>query len=285
MRKSLYTLNVDGYAPPITALTYPLLEHYARKIGAEFHVIDSRRWPKYPVVYEKLQIHNLAAKHGDEWSIYIDSDALVHPETIDFSCFIPKDTVAHNGNDMASIRWRYDRYFMRDGRNIGSCNWNTWASEWCRDLWTPLDIPLEEAVSSIFATPHELNTVIVNDHLIDDYALSRNIARFGLKFTTLTEVQKRLGFGDDTFFFWHLYTDPIDVKVRKMGHVLRVWDLPKHLTPALPPLLELIANEDEEERKRKETDEYERRVAETLMELRIKMGAAERLKLESADAQ
>lgn len=275
--KSLYTLNVGGYAPQLTALTYPLLQHYARKIGAEFYIIESRKWPKYPVVYEKLQIYDLAAKRGDEWSIYLDSDALVHPETVDFSAFIPKDTVAHNGNDMASIRWRYDHYFLRDGRNIGSCDWNTWASDWCRDLWAPLDIPYDQAVSNIFATPHELNTVITNDHLIDDYALSRNIARFGLKFTTLQEVQKRLGF-DNAFFFWHLYTDPIDVKWRKMGRVLRDWNLPKHLTPELPPLLELLAAEDEEERKRKEQEEHERKVAEAVEALKIRMEAEERVR-------
>ena len=36
MRKTLYVLNVEGYAPQITALTYPLLRYYADRIGAEF---------------------------------------------------------------------------------------------------------------------------------------------------------------------------------------------------------------------------------------------------------
>jgi hypothetical protein len=235
MRKTLYTLNVGGYAPELTALTYPLLEHYARKIGAEFYVIESRKWPTFPVVYEKLQIHDLAAQRGDEWSIYIDSDALVHPETIDFSCFIPKDTVAHNGVDMAAIRWRYDYPFWRDGRNVGSCNWNSWASEWCRDLWTPLDIPLDEALSNIFPTVNELNTVITTDHLIDDYTLSRNIARFGLKVTSLMEIEKKLGF-TDAEFFWHQYTVSIEEKVKQMSEVLERWKLPRSLTPALSTL-------------------------------------------------
>jgi hypothetical protein len=225
MKKTLYTLNIGNFAPEICALTYPLLKHYARRLGAEFYVITERKWPKYPVVYEKIQIHELARERGDEWSVYFDSDALVHPETIDFSNYIPRDTVAHNGTDFANIRWRYDYPFWRDGRNIGSCNWCTWASEWCRDLWTPLDIPIEEALGNIYPTVNELNTVIETEHLIDDYTLSRNIARFGLKVTTLMEVEKRLGF-TEAEFFWHNYTDVISEKIKQMRETLDRWKIP-----------------------------------------------------------
>src|SRR5271168_5376308 len=72
VKKTIYTLNVGGYAPEICALTYPLLQAYARKIGADFHVIRDRKFPDWPVVYEKLQIHVLGKEHGDDWNIYID---------------------------------------------------------------------------------------------------------------------------------------------------------------------------------------------------------------------
>jgi hypothetical protein len=237
MRKTVYTLNVDGYAPEITALTYPLIRHYAQKIGAEFYIITDRKFPGWPVVYEKLQIHGLGDKRDDEWSIYLDSDTIVHPDTIDFSNYIPKNTVAHNGIDFANVRWRYDKYFWRDGRNLGSCNWNTWASEWCRDLWRPLEISLEEAVSNIHPIANELNTVITPDHLIDDYALSCNIARFGLKATTLMDVEKSLGFIDPAFF-WHEYTLTVPEKVKEMAWIIRLWKLPEKLAPAAGPLLD-----------------------------------------------
>jgi len=228
MRKTLYTLNVNGYAPEITKRTYPLLRYYAEKIGAEFFVIDSRKFPDWPVTYEKLQIKELAKERGDEWSFYIDSDALVHPETLDWTCYIPKNTVAHNGVDMGNVRWRFDEYFKRDGRSIGSCNWCTIASEWCLDLWTPLDIPLAQALEAIYPTVHELNTVITVDHLIDDYTLSRNIARYGLKLVTLGELEKTLGF-QQAEFFWHAYTIPIAEKVAEMDKVLDRWKIPKRL--------------------------------------------------------
>jgi len=210
MKKTVYTLNIDNYAPEITELTYPLLKHYAKKIDADFQIITERKYPDFPPVYEKLQIHELGK--NNDWNIYIDSDALVHPDMFDVTEFIHKDTVCHNGNDMANNRWRYDNYFRRDGRHIGSCNWFTIASDWCIDLWHPLEIPFEEAVQNIFPIQKEINTVITPDHLIDDYTLSRNIAKFGLKFTTVLQIMKNF---DDvsSSYFWHLYTVTIDQKV------------------------------------------------------------------------
>jgi hypothetical protein len=209
MRKTLYTLNVGDYAPEIRALTYPLMQRWARKIGAEFVEITERRFMGWPVVYEKLQIQRLGEERGDDWSLYLDADALVHPETPDWTCFLARDTIAHNGIDMGAVRWRYDAYFQRDGRNVGCCNWNTIASAWCRDLWTPLDITLAEALEKIHPTVDEEATGLIDPaHLIDDYALSRNVARYGLKVQTLVALEKQLGF-KDAGFYWHAYTIPV----------------------------------------------------------------------------
>jgi len=223
LKKTVFTLNVDNYAPEITELTYPLIKHYAHKIGAGFHIINERKYPGWPPVYEKLQIYDLAQEMGNDWNIYIDSDALIHPDFIDITNHLAKDTVAHNGRDPAGHRWRYDRFFLRDGRHIGSCNWFTIASDWCIDLWKPLDdMTLEEAVQNIFPTVAESNTVIKPDHLIDDYVLSRNIAKHGLKFTTFIDILSDLGCKNPGFL-WHLYTIPIEEKVVKMRQVLKTW--------------------------------------------------------------
>lgn len=229
MKKTLFTLNVDGYSPEITAMTYPLLKYYANKIGAEFYVIKDRRYPNWPVTYEKLQIYDLAKEMKNDWNIYIDSDAVIHPETPDWTIFLKKDTIAHNGNDFANIRWRYDKYFLRDGRHFGSCNWLTIASDWCTDLWTPVsDMTVEETISNIFPVVEELNTVITPDHLVDDYILSRNIAKFGLKTKTVNDILKDLNM-EKANFHWHLYTDPPAVKVQKMKELLDQWKIPKHI--------------------------------------------------------
>jgi hypothetical protein len=227
VKKTIFLLNIDNYAPEITRLTYPLIKHYARKIGAEICIIDKRKFPEYPVVYEKLQIFDLAQQMENDWNIYIDSDAMIHPETLDYTLFLNKDTVAHNACDSANVRWRYDKYFRRDGRSIGSCNWFTIASDLCVDLWRPLDdITLSEALDNIHPTIVESTTVITRDHLIDDYTLSRNIARFGLKFKTFREINNEVRIPEANFF-WHAYTIPIEEKIVEMKKVIAQWKLNK----------------------------------------------------------
>jgi len=188
MKKVLFTLATRGWQPEITELTFPLLKLYARKIGAEFVVIEDRKFPDWPAAYEKMQIYELG--RGNDYNVYIDADALVHPETPDITNLIGFDQVMHNGCDFAPIRWRYDDYFRRDGRNIGSCNWLAVAGRYCLDLWRPIDdMTCKETAANIFPTVEEQLTVKDSVNLIDDYAVARNIARFGLKFTTVEEVE------------------------------------------------------------------------------------------------
>jgi predicted O-methyltransferase YrrM len=263
MKKILWTLNVNGYAPEITALTYPLLERYAEKCGAEFRIITERKFPEWPVTYEKMQIHQLAQEHGADWSLYVDSDAIVHPDMFDVTNHLPLDTVAHNGKDMASIRWKFDQYFKRDGRFAGSCNWFTVASSWCLDLWRPLDdLTPEQVIANIYPRMNELapfvrrcinrqcgyevstheaagqlgtctkcghitqkmpKPVIPAEHLADDYALSRNIARFGLKLTTVEEIKQERK--EIAIYLWHMYTLTLEEKLQQIKEVLRAWGI------------------------------------------------------------
>ncbi len=279
MKKTLYTLNVDNYSPEITALTYPLLRRYADKIGAEFYVINEKRFPDWPVTYSKLAIYEIAKERQDDWIIYIDSDAVVHPDFFDVTDHLGADTVAHNGRDFAGNRWRYDDYFRRDGRHIGSCNWFAVASSWCLDLWRPLDdLTLAQALANISPTPFEASpfrfkttekdtlvpvplpdamggglgsgglkaepkgqripdgkggfekepkAVITPEHLIDDYVLSRNIAKFSLKHTTVIDIQQRLN--DKGNYLWHAYTVDVETKVRQIKDTLVSWQI-DHLT-------------------------------------------------------
>lgn len=229
MDKVIFLVNINNYAPEITEMTYPLIRFWADKIGAEVFIITERKFPNFPAVYEKLQIHELGKEMKCKWHIYVDSDALISPDTIDFTEFLPRNTVAHNGCDFANVRWKYDDYFRRDGRNIGSCNWFTIASDLCRDLWEPLtDLTLEEAVANIYPVMTELNSGVIDpSHLIDDYVLSRNIAKYGLRFTTIIELNKSLNIGGG---FWHDYLSPVKVKAENMKKVLmEEWNIPKHI--------------------------------------------------------
>lgn len=225
MKKVIFTLNVNNYAPEIRAITRPYLEAYAKKIGATIYDITERKFPDFPPVYEKFQIYELAKEMQNDWNIYIDSDALIHPETIDFTLYLPKDTVGNNKNDMANIRFKYDDYFIRDGRNIGCGNWLAIASNLCIDLWKPLDdLTLEEAVANIQPTNGEKNLGMEASHLIDDYVTSRNIAKYGLKYKNVITLLEEVKLSDSEFFL-HGYAMSEPAKVIMLQQTLERWKL------------------------------------------------------------
>lgn len=251
IHKTIYTLNVspDGlgtYAPEICELTYPLMKAYAAKIGADFQVIKARKRPEWPVTIEKFQVAELARERGDDWSIFFDSDTLISPEFFDVTEHMTKDTIAHNGNDMSHVRFRADKYFRRDGRWFGSCTWCVIASDLCvEDLWTlPRQTP-EEAFSNISITIGEHNSgQCKTEHLIDDYTLSRNISRFGLKTTTLNDICGKLGWRAQDGrginpHLWHIYTHTEKEKLSRMLGVLSTpkdMPIPNPVHPQAPPL-------------------------------------------------
>jgi hypothetical protein len=232
MKKTIFTLNINNYVPGITELTYPLIKRYAEKIGADFYTITERKFPKYPPQYETMQIYELGREMKNDWNIYIDSDALIHPDMFDVTEFIHKDTVCHNGSNMANNRFKYDNYFRRDGRNIGSRNWFTIASDWCIDLWHPLDISYNEALNNIFPIQDEINTPISKEHMIDDYILSRNIARFGLKFKTFIRILEDIG--DTGTYLWHLSTLSTEDKIEEIRSVISRWGVSDYIDPQIP---------------------------------------------------
>lgn len=225
-RKALFVLNINDYAPEITKLTYPLLRFYARKIDAQFVEIRKRRWPGWPPVYEKLQIYYLAQELELDWALYFDSDALVHPDCVDFTNFISEETCLHNAQDFGNIRFRYDEAMKADGRNIGTCGWFVCAPKSCFKLWEPIDKPLEWVLEQCYPVELEWNCGIFDrGHLVDDYVISRNIARYKLKHDTVRELLPRIG-APPNGFFWHQYTICEQEKVRQMRDILWSWKVP-----------------------------------------------------------
>lgn len=216
MRKQLYTMNIGNYNPDVTAITYPLFKHYCKKIGAEFCEITERKFPEYPIMYEKMQMFDLSA--GNDWSIYLDADAIVSPDCFDITEFLPRDHCLHWGVDPANLRWKFDDYFRRDGRNIGSAGWLTVASSWTRDVWAPVDLAPDELITRIFPTNKERAAGCAPAHFCDEYVTSRNIAKYGLKFLSLRQLQGKIGVPGE--YFWHAYAVPEAQKIMEMRLVI-----------------------------------------------------------------
>ncbi len=226
-KKCIFTLNLDSEVyKEITDLTYPLIKQYAYKIDSDFHQITERKFPEFSSpTYEKVQIYQLAQEMQNDWNIFIDCDALIHPDTPDFTHLISKDTVAHFGKDFAPIRWKYDRFFLRDHRHIGSGTWFCMASDWCIELFKPLDdLTPEEIYKNIFPTTGECLAGYTPDRLIEDYVFSRNIAKYGLRFITIDEILRQYQFYPPDFMF-HDYAKPIEQKIVLLQQCLRNWRL------------------------------------------------------------
>ncbi len=220
MKKALYSLNFDNYAPEITALTYPFIERYAKKIGAEFKIITTRAFPTYPLMYEKLQIYELGA--GNDWNYYIDSGCLVHPDLFDIAEVLPEDTVLSYNADFAGNRFCYDEYFRRDGRNIGTSNFLMVASHLTHEIWEPLeDITIEEALKNIKIARGDTPAWRSDGFEIDDYVISRNIAKYGFKFKTFVSLLNEIGRPGDEYF----YQEPLpqEEKIKKIKEKLHQW--------------------------------------------------------------
>lgn len=228
MTKTIFLLNIDNYAPELTRITYPFIRCYAERIGAEIRMITERKFPDWPITYEKLQIYELAKEMGEGWFIYIDSDALLHPQFLDITAHLSRDTVACYSRDVADIRWTMDKYFERDGRHIGWGNWFAVASDLCLDLWHPLDITLEEALANIHPTPNELRAGVTKEHLIDDYTLSRNVARYGLKFKRIKDIWAEQGLPENSLV-QHEYTKSIRDQAASHMKLILDWNVQDYL--------------------------------------------------------
>lgn len=172
-KKNLFVLQIGNYFPELCKITIPNLKSYADRIGADFQLITDRKFPDFPVSYEKLQIFNLGK--DSDWNILVDADFLINPMFWDVTEIVPQDRVGvFLGYKADTVFTKLDKYFLRDGRNQGIVSNFVVTHHVCHDLWTPLDIPFRAAAQ-----------YVPRSHIIDEYCISRNLARFGLKLTGL----------------------------------------------------------------------------------------------------
>lgn len=222
LKKTVYTLNIGDYAPEIMKLTMPLMKRWADKIGADFFTITERKFPEFPEPYEKFQIKELSKRHGNDWNIFFDADALIHPDFWDITEVIGKEMTCSNGSDFVHLRFKVDNYFRRDGRwLIGKGNWCLIASDWCTDIWEPLDMTPDEAAGHIHPIAWEAPGGVNPRHLIDDFAVTRNIVKYGLKHILIPELSAQVGAPQG--YLWHEYSMTLEQKLKQMKQKLMSW--------------------------------------------------------------
>ena len=224
MKKQVITLNVDHYYPEITSITLPFMERFAKKIGADFNVITERTFgPPMTCNYEKFQLRKLSK--GYDWTIYLDADVLIHNDTPDFTDFIGKETILFHAFDTSPIRFRTSNYNRRSGTLRGACTWCVMFSDWtAEDLWTPLrsTSEWEKTLVNIYPTTCELNSATpLPEHYIDDYILTQNVSRFGLKTDAIANNYSKWGI--DFQCIYHLYAVDLSTKIKHLQGLSDIW--------------------------------------------------------------
>lgn len=224
LKKQVITLNIGNYEPEITQLTYPSIKKWAQKLGAEFNIIDTPVFNAPSVTYEKFQLYERS--RGYDWTLFIDSDALVHPDTPDWTELLDKGTVCFHGLDLNLNRFRGNDYTRRSKCLQGACTWLVMFSDWCRDLWHPMcdGVTFESCMENIEPVVSEnLSGTCSREHLIDDYLVTQNIARYGLKATTVYELCRQVG--HDRPYYFHLYAVSSQYKLDQIKQRIVEWKM------------------------------------------------------------
>ena len=187
-KKQIITMRIWDYNPPFLRYTLPLLKWYAEKCRAEFRVIDKAVFNEKSITYEKFQVYEMAK--GYDWTFFLDADALVHPDSADFTAAVTKDVVLFHGMDMSLTRFAPNDWTNRSQQVNGACTWCVLCSDWTRDIWHPMqETTFDDCLRNIHPTVAELKSgCCPPEHLIDDYIVTTNIARYGLNAKTMMEV-------------------------------------------------------------------------------------------------
>jgi len=221
IKKTIFTLNIDGYASDITKLTYPYMKMYAEKIGADFVEINKRKFPEYPVIYEKFQIYELSK--DIDWGLFLDCDVLINPKLFDITEVIPNDTVSTWGINPLEGHYELDNYFLRDGRRMSTGSCMMFASNLCREMWEPItDLNRKEILSRFHPWHNEELINYTPEYLIDDYLISRNIAKYGLKYKALRDVFVEKGLRDYELIY-HQFGLTKEKKIKDIKERISSW--------------------------------------------------------------
>jgi hypothetical protein len=96
MKIAIWVLNIDNYRPDITTHTLPTIKAYAERIGASYNEIIERKFPDFPITYEKMQVYELGKEN--DWNILIDADVVISskfPNVIDFADKDPDTIISY----------------------------------------------------------------------------------------------------------------------------------------------------------------------------------------------
>lgn len=174
MNYCIHVLNIGDYFPDLYKLTIKTIEAFSERIGADLNIITERKYKNWPLLTEKLQIYEDGKDY--DWNLLLDADILVHPNAYDPFLSIHPAIVGCKDSYDAHRQLQIDKYFLRNGRNVGLSSCVVATSQLTHDLWElPKDLTKEEI----------LNNILQERKIVDEYVISRNLAKYGLHYREL----------------------------------------------------------------------------------------------------
>ncbi len=107
MRKAIVTLCIGH--EDLGRVTHPRMIAYAKKVGADFVVIDKREYPKHNICYEKYQMGKMLSTY--KRIIYFDTDVVVRSMAPNLFEFVPR---GYWGGFNEGIEHRWSEARLRD---------------------------------------------------------------------------------------------------------------------------------------------------------------------------
>jgi lipopolysaccharide biosynthesis glycosyltransferase len=116
------SLTDPGYRA-LTDLTWPRVQAYARRIGADSHLITGRCWPEWSVHYEKFQMGELLGRYTR--ILFVDGDVVIRDIAADIFREVPMgsfgavDEAVHIPSywDLPRIKAQFEPYGWKEPWN------------------------------------------------------------------------------------------------------------------------------------------------------------------------
>jgi hypothetical protein len=218
--KCIHVVAIDDWRPDLCAITIPNLKRFAKRIGADFNLINKSKFEGYPPNYERLQVYETGKNYM--WNINIDADTILHPNYIDPTTFVDPKYVATWWYMDARHYFKWNKHFERDGRNLAVADQCVVSSWLTHDVWQPLLMSYEQAKK----------LCLREERQVSEYCLSLNAAKYGFKHCCATQDHNSYY---SIMVTGHKIQNPIELMVNK----LKEWNDLEFLESVKPRLKEL----------------------------------------------
>jgi lipopolysaccharide biosynthesis glycosyltransferase len=88
MKTAIANLCIGEREAPTASISHPLMQAYAKKIGADFHVFSERLWPDVDIRFEKFQMYEVVKNYSR--TLFVDTDVMIRNDSPNIFDIVPE---------------------------------------------------------------------------------------------------------------------------------------------------------------------------------------------------